>query len=147
MALLDKTFRTALWLVPVFSSRLNTAVGNKTNLNHVYMWGDAKLGGKANCNTFLLDRFVCSPGKCRGGKYKRIETHLRVVDTRLVARPIATHMLTRMCHGSIVKNRWNNNPPIKENTCKMSMSVVHLLLIKTFGTAMSARMCAWLEDA
>ena len=106
-----------------------------------------KPSGKADCTTCLLDRFVCSAGKCRGGKYQRIETHLRVVGTRLVTRPIATHMLTRMCHGSIVKNRWSNDRPIKENTCKMSMSVVHLLLIKTFGTAMSARMCTWLEYA
>ena len=95
-----------------------------------------KPSGKADCNTCLLDRFVCSAGQCHGGKYKRIETHLLVVDTRLVVRPIATHMLTRMCHGSIVKNRWSTDPPIKENACKMSMSVVHLLLIKTFGTAM-----------
>ena len=138
-----------------YFSHANSTIGGlisprlmKTHKNTCfYMWVGARLGGKAECNTCLLDRFVCSAGKYRGGKSKRIETHLRVVDTRLVARPIATHMLTRMCHGSIVKNRWSNNPPIKENTCKMSMSVVHLLLIKTFGTAMSARMCAWLEDA
>ena len=92
--------------------------------------------GKADCNTCLLDRFVCSAGKCRGGKYQRIETHLCVVDTRLVARPIATHMLTRMCHGSNVIKWWNNNSPIKEHTWQMLMSVAHLLLIKTFGTAM-----------
>ena len=101
-----------------------------------YMWVGVRLGGKADCNTCLLDRFVCSAGKGCGGKSKRIETHLCVVDTRLVARPIATHMLTRMCHGSNVINWWSNNSPIKENTCQMLMSVVHLLLIKTFGTAM-----------
>ena len=102
----------------------------------IYMWVDARLGGKADCNTCLLDRFVCSAGQCRGGKYKRIETHLLVVDTRLVARPIATHMLTRMCHGSNAIKWWSNNSPIKEHTWQMLMSVVHLLLIKTFGTAM-----------
>ena len=72
-----------------------------------YMWVDARLGGKANCNTCLLDRFVCSAGKCCGGKSKRIEAHLRVVGARLVARPLATRMLTQMCHGSNANNWWS----------------------------------------
>ena len=81
---------------------------HETTCVFFYMWVDARLGGKADCNTCLLDRFVCSAGQCHGGKYKRIETQLLVVDTRLVARPIATHMLTRMCHGSNAIKWWSN---------------------------------------